>query len=230
MHSLNSSEAGRKGAVMFWKRFRENEGFRLAIISRWKTQKHRHEDLVRAARAGGYALWRKYRNDTQFKSYLDSKLAASRSRGGSHSLRNLGEYGFKKRLEESHKHLPLRNHITNSGLRVRSPEELRVAQAFDNASIQYEYEPRFEVGDHAFYPDFKISKQNKIVEVAGYAGDRYWKALTKKIRLLRDHDPNLEVYVITSYYAIIGRYLAGDPKIMIFKWKDLAKVVLLCRD
>lgn len=227
---LNRSEAGRKGAVAFWKRFREDESFRLAMIARWKSQHHKHEDLVRAAKAGGHALWRKYQNDVEFRSNLDNRLAASRSRGGSHSLRNLGEYGFKKRLDEANKNLLLRNLVTNNGLRVRSPDELKVAQAFDKATIRYKYEPRFEVGDHAFYPDFKISKQNKTIEVAGYKGDRYWKALAKKIRLLRLHDQSLEVYVVTSYYEIVRRYLVGDSKVTVFKWKELEKMVNLCRD
>ena len=90
--------AGRKGAAAFWKKFKKNPEFRQRMPESWRNIKHDHEKLLRAARLGGKALRKEYRDDDKFRAELESKLRESRSRGGSIALRNLGAAGFKSRL------------------------------------------------------------------------------------------------------------------------------------
>ena len=50
---------------------------------------------------------------------------------------------------------------------VRSSWEREVAVALNEAGVEYEYEPRFELSDSAYYPDFRVG--DTIIEVEGVA-------------------------------------------------------------
>jgi predicted nuclease of restriction endonuclease-like RecB superfamily len=121
------------------------------------------------------------------------------------SLWNLGEVGFKRRLETGHEYVRAR--LSDSkGHRLRSSSEVRVAELLIKSDIEFVYERRTEANGHAFYPDFSlVDCGTKIIEVVGYAGDRYWNHTARKLRLLTEADGSLEVAVITTYLRIVGR-------------------------
>ena len=185
------------------------------MMAAWTNQKHEPEQIERSARLGGQGLWRKYYADPAFKQMLDGKLRESRSRGGTKSLWNLGEAGFKRRLETGHEYVRAR-FSDSLGHRLRSSSEVQVAELLIKSGIEFVYERRTEAHGHAFYPDFSLNCGAKIIEVVGYAGDRYWNHTARKLRLLTDADGSLEVAVITTYLRIVERKLRGIPRITIF--------------
>src|SRR4030042_4704806 len=93
------SQAGRKGAEVFWRKFRSDNEFQQKMRDSWRGHKVNKERIIEAARLGGKALWQRIYKEPNFKKMIDTKLAKSRARGGSISLRKLGEDGFKRRLE-----------------------------------------------------------------------------------------------------------------------------------
>jgi hypothetical protein len=151
------SRLGRKGARRFWQRFRSDVEFSNAMKAAWRKQRHTPEQSQRSARLGAEALWRKYHANPEFKRKLDVKLRESRSRGGTKSLWNLGEVGFKRRLETGHEYVRAR--LSDSkGHRLRSSSEVRVAELLIKSDIEFVYERRTEANGHAFYPDFSLSR------------------------------------------------------------------------
>lgn len=194
----------------------------------WRNQKRDPEQLKSSARLGGKALWRRYRADPEFRRALDAKLKASRSRGGSISLRNLGEVGFKVRIDSGLAR-PQARFTDILGNKLRSSMEVMVANLLIRSHIKFEYERRIEVPDHAFYPDFTLTHGKKIIEVAGYAGDRYWEHTARKLRMLVESDYDLEVCVITTYIRIVTRRFAGIPRLCIFSPYQEAEIVQWCR-
>lgn len=70
--------------------------------------------------------------------------------------KNLGEDGFKKRLEKIKNELVGYKYSDKSGNRFRSLLELEIANFLSSNGIKYVVEPRFECGYHAYYPDFLI--------------------------------------------------------------------------
>jgi predicted nuclease of restriction endonuclease-like RecB superfamily len=144
------------------------------------------------------------------------------------SLWNLGEAGFKRRLETTH--ISLRARYSDSqGHKLRSSAEVRIAELLIRSNLKFVYEPRIEVRDHAYYPDFVLSDCNKIVEVMGYAGDRYWNHSAEKVRLLSEADSSLKVAIITTYLRIVKRKLEGIPRIIILSPYQEAELVQWCR-
>ena len=133
MGSNFHSEAGKKGAARFWLRFRTDQEFAAAMRAAWRKQKHPPELTQKAVRLGAKALWEKYHNDPSFKRELDEKLRGPRSRGGTASLWNLGEAGFKRRLETGH--LAVRARFSDSlGHKLRSSAEVPPKFAPQNSS------------------------------------------------------------------------------------------------
>jgi len=222
------SKSGKLGAARFWQRFHTDEEFATAMRAAWRKQKHSPEQTRRAVRLGATALWEKYRADSSFKKELDEKLRESRSRGGAKSLWNLGEAGFKRRLETGH--ISVRARFSDSlGHKLRSSAEVRIAELLIRSNVRFVYEPRMEVDGHAFYPDFVLCDHPKIVEVMGYAGDRYWNHAAKKLRLIAESNASLEIAVITSYLRIVRRKLEGIPRVEIFSPYQEAEIVHWCR-
>jgi general stress protein YciG len=145
------SEIGRKGAEAFWNRFRDDPEFCERMRNSWKGHKVNYKKIVEAAKLGSKALRRGYNSDKEFKQMIDKKLAKSRSKGGSVSLKNLGEDGFKKRLERKKNELVKYKYGDKSGNKFRSLLELKVANFLSSNSIVHSVEPRFECGYHAYY-------------------------------------------------------------------------------
>jgi len=82
--------------------------------------------------------------------------------------------------------------------------EVTVAIWLESHRIRYGVEPRFVIGDHAFYPDFTIEFDAKrIIEVVGYMGDRYWDGTATKIRLTCSAYPDVQIAVVTSFVKIM---------------------------
>jgi len=94
------SEAGRKGAAVFWNKFYNDPQFQKKMRNSWKGHRVNRQKINEAAKLGYEAFRKRYNNDTEFRRQMDEKLAISRSKGGTASLRNLGEEGFKKRFEQ----------------------------------------------------------------------------------------------------------------------------------
>jgi predicted nuclease of restriction endonuclease-like RecB superfamily len=195
----------------------------------WKDQKHSKEQIKTSARLGGEALWRKYYSDPTFRKELDDKLRESRSRGGTNSLSKLGEAGFKRRLEESG-HIWVKPRFSDGlGNKLRSLGEVRVAEILIRAGVGFVVEPRIKAGAHAFYPDFSLDEQSRFIEVVGYVGDEYWNRTARKLRLLVDSHPSLEVAVVTTYLRILERKLRGIPRVTIFSPYQEVELVRWCR-
>ena len=172
-------------------------------------------------------MWRKYYADPEFKKNLDSKLRESRSRGGSKSLWNLREAGFKRKLETAHFRVRAR-FTDSSAIRLRSSLEVRIAELLIQSNVRFVVEPRVEVEDHAFYPDFSLDRGTRIIEVVGHAGDRYWNRTAFKLSLLKS-DSFLQIAVITTYLRIVRRKLEEIPRITIFSPYQEAEIVRWCR-
>ncbi len=198
------------------------------MLEAWRRPRPDREKLRRAASLGGLAFWRKYNLDPAFKKLIDGKLKESRSRGGSVSLRNLGETGFKIRLEK----------IDNDRLKAkfqagnlyRSSLEMKLAEALIRNEVRYVSEPRIETGIHAYYHDFLIlGKKRKIIEVMGYAGDKYWRRNSIKIKELLASDPSIEIVILTSFRRIVSKYLEGLP-VRILTWDEISSLVEWCRE
>jgi predicted nuclease of restriction endonuclease-like RecB superfamily len=179
--------------------------------------------------SGAEALWRKYHANPAFTSELDEKPRASRSRGGAISLRNLGEAGFKRRLETTGQILVKARFSDSLGNKHRSSGEVKVAELLIRSQIEFAVEPRVEVKDHAFYPDFSLNNGAKIIEVVGYAGDRYWNRTARKLALLTQTDSSLRVAVVTTYVRIVERKLRGIPRVTIFSPYQEVELVRWCR-
>lgn len=65
----------------------------------WKGHKVNYKKIVEAAKLWSKAFRQRYNSNKEFRRMIDEKLARSRSKGGSLSLKILGEDGFKKRLQ-----------------------------------------------------------------------------------------------------------------------------------
>ena len=225
------SEIGRKGAEAFWNRFNNDPEFRERMRNSWKGHKVNYKMIVEAARLGSKALKRRYNSDKEFKQMIDKKLAISRSKGGSVSLKNLGEDGFKKRLERMKNELVKYKYSDEFGNKFRSLLELKVANFLSSNNVVYSVEPRFECGYHAYYPDFLIQgMKTKIIEVMGIGTEKYWKNAARKIGLLLNDYPQLRIAVITSFSKMAERYLGETPKVNILRWSELDELVHWCRD
>jgi len=194
----------------------------------WRNQKHEPEQIQRSARLGAQGLWRKCYADPAFKLALDNKLRESRSRGGSKSLWNLGEAGFKRRLETAHISVRAR-FIDSLGNHLRSSSEVRIAELLIKSNVEFTIEPRFEVAGHAFYPDFSLNNCHKIIEVVGYAGDRYWNHTAHRIQLIAEANSTLQIAVVTTYLKIVERKLNGVPRVTMFSPYQEAEIVQWCR-
>ena len=117
----------------------------------WKGHRVNHEKILEAAKLGYEAFRKRYDSDLEFKRQMDEKLAISRSKGGSISLRNLGEEGVKKRFEEMKNDLLRYKYTDNKGNKLRSWQEFRVANLLSLKGIPYTVEPKFACGYHNFY-------------------------------------------------------------------------------
>src|SRR3990170_5937043 len=162
----------------------------------WKGHKVNREKIVEAAKLGYEAFRKRYDSDVEFKRQMDEKLAVSRSKGGSISLRNLGEEGFKKRFEEMKNDLLRYKYTDNQGNKLRSWQELRVANLLSLKGISYTVEPKFACEYHNFYPDFLIhTNKQKIIEVMGVGTEEYWEKAREKVKLLTDNYPEMENFL-----------------------------------
>jgi predicted nuclease of restriction endonuclease-like RecB superfamily len=187
------------------------------------------EKIIEAAKLGYEAFRQKYNSDTEFKRKMDEKLAISRSKGGSISLRNLGEDGFKERFEKMKNKLLEYKYTDNQGNKLRSCQELRVANLLSLKGIAYTVEPKFTCGYHNYYPDFLIhGNKQRIIEVMGVGTEEYWKKARQKVKLLLDNYPEMKILVITSYSKKAKTYLGGIGRVNILLWKELEGVVNWC--
>jgi hypothetical protein len=89
------SEAGKKGAENFWRKFYNDPQFQEKMRNSWRGHRVNHEKIVEAAKLGYIAFKKRYSNDIEFKRKMDEKLAVSRSKGGSNSLKNLEKKASK---------------------------------------------------------------------------------------------------------------------------------------
>ena len=179
----------------------------------WKNQRHTREQIKRSSRLGGEGLWRKYHADPAFKKELDDKLRESRSRGGTKSLWKLSEASFKRRLDGIGKIWVKARFSDSLGHKLRSLQEVRMAELLIKSGVEFVVEPKIEAKGHGFYPDFSLKNGPRFIEVVGYIGDRYWDHTALKLRLLVDSDPSLEIAVVTTYLRILERKLRGIPRV-----------------
>ncbi len=196
----------------------------------WKGHKVNHEKIVEAAKLGYEAFKQRYDNDIEFKRKMDEKLAVSRSKGGSISLRNLGENGFKERFEKMKNELLRYKYADNQGNKFRSRQELKVANFLSSKGIRFTVEPTFTCGYHNYYPDFLIQgNEQRIIEVMGVGTEEYWKKTRQKVKLLLDNYPEMKILAITSYSKKAKTYLGGIARVNILLWKELEEVANWCR-
>ena len=225
------SRIGRKGAEVFWNKFYNDPEFREKMRISWKGHRVNYEKIVEAAKLGNKAFWQRYTTDKEFKRTVDKKLAESRAKGGSISLKILGEDGFKKRLERMKNELVKYKYRDKFGNKFRSSLELKVANFLLSKGINYKVEPILECDYHAYYPDFLIlGKKPKIVEVMGIGTEKYWKNAERKIKLLLKNYPELRIAVITSFSKMAKKYLSGMSRVNILRWSELDKLALWCRE
>ena len=224
------SKIGKKGAETFWNRFRDDPDFRQKLRSSWKGHKVNCDKIVEAAKLGSKASRQRYNTDKEFKRMIDKKLFESRSKGGSISLRNLGEDGFKKRLERMKNELVKYKYCDKFGNKFRSLLELKVANFLSSKNIEYCVEPRLECGYHAYYPDFLVQGKPKIIEVMGIGTEKYWKKAARKINTLLKNHPQFEIIIVTSFSRIAKRYIGEIPQANILRWSELDKLAQWCRD
>jgi predicted nuclease of restriction endonuclease-like RecB superfamily len=197
----------------------------------WKGHIVDYAKIVEAAKLGSKAFRQRYNTDSEFKQMIDRKLVKSRSKGGAISLKNLGEDGFKKRLEKMRNELVKYKYNDNFGNKFRSRLELKVAYFLSANNVNYVVEPRLECGHHAYYPDFFIKgTHSKIIEVMGIGTERYWKNATRKIVLLLQNYPKFKIAIITSFSKIAKRHIGKIPQVNILRWSELDKLAKWCRD
>jgi hypothetical protein len=221
---------GRKGAEAFWNKFYNHPEFREKMENAWKGHKVNYEKIVEAARLGSKVFRQRYNTDKEFKQMMDEKLAKSRSKRGSVSLRNLGEEGFKKRLEQLKNELVKYKYSDNFGNKFRSLLELKVANFLSANGIAYTVEPRVECGYHAYYPDFPVKGVNpKIIEVMGIGTEKYWKNSARKISLLLNNYHQLRIAVITSFSRKAKKHIGEMVQVNILRWSELDKLAEWCR-
>ncbi len=222
-------EMGRKGARVFWDRFHNDEVFRSEMIEKWRHQKFDPAQKTISARLGAQALWKRYRTDEEFRTSLDQKLKASRSRGGAISLRNLGEVGFKVRLEKHGFKQVKPKYVDRLGNRLRSKLEVGIANELIDGGLQFTVEPGVQIGDHAFYPDFGLAENSKFIEVVGYMGDEYWDRTARKIGLLIGSLPDVKVAVVTSFFEVMKKRLRGIDRTVCFRPYQVDELLQWCR-
>jgi hypothetical protein len=219
------------GALAFWRRFYSDPIFQQKMRNAWKGHRVNREKIIEAAKLGYIALQQHCASDAEFKRKLDCKLTKSRSRGGAISLRNLGEKGFKARLELMKNELVKYKYSDQFGNRLRSSLELKVARLLSTNGISYSVEPRFVCGDHAYYPDFLIdSRKPKIIEVMGVGTEKYWDNAARKMIQLTNTNLELEIALVTSFSRLARRHLEGIPRVSILRWSELNDVVHWCRN
>lgn len=225
------SRCGRKGAKAFWKKFYNDPLFQSEMRNAWKGHKVNPTKIVEAAKLGYKALQIRYATDSEFKRNVDKKLSKSRSKGGAISLKNLGQEGFKKRLEALKNELVKYKYSDQFGNRFRSSLELKIANLLSNNNIKFSVEPRFECGDHAYYPDFLINGDKlQIIEVMGIGTEKYWTNSTNKIKRLLNKYTDLKIAVITSFSNIAQRHLGNMRRVSILRWSQLDEFADWCRN
>jgi len=104
-----------------------------------------------------------------------------------------------------------------------------IAELLIRSKVEFTVEPRLEVGGHAFYPDFSLNRGHKIIEVVGYAGDRYWNRTAYKIQLLTEAYTSLQIAAVTTYLRIVARKLGDMPRVTIFSPYQEAEIIRWCR-
>jgi len=224
------SRIGKKGAEAFWNRFRNDPEFRQRMKNSWKGHKVNYKKIIEAAKLGSKAFRQRYNTDKEFKRMIDKKLIKSRSRGGSISLKNLGEDGFKKRLERMKNELVKYKYSDKFGNKFRSLLELKVANFLSSNGITYSVEPRLECGYHAYYPDFLIQGMRpKIIEVMGIGTEKYWKNAARKIYSLLKNHSQFEIIIITSFSRLAKKHIGEIPQVNILRWSELDKLAQWCR-
>jgi predicted nuclease of restriction endonuclease-like RecB superfamily len=223
------SRIGRKGAEIFWNKFYSDPQFQEKMRNSWKGHRVNPEKIVEAAKLGYEAFKQRYDNDVEFKRKMDEKLAVSRSKGGSISLRNLGENGFKERFAKMKNELLRYKYTDNQGNKLRSRQELKVANFLSSKGISFTVEPKFTCGYHNYYPDFLIQgNKQKIIEVMGVGTKEYWENAKQKISSLTEHYPEMEILIITSYSKKAKTHLSGIARVNILIWRELEKVANWC--
>ena len=223
------SDAGRKGAEVFWNKFYTDIEFQQKMRNSWKGHRVNRQKINEAAKLGYEAFRKRYNSDPAFRRRMDEKLAISRSKGGTVSMRNLGEDGFKKRFEEMKNDLLRYKYTDNKGNKLRSLQELRVANLLSSNGISYTVEPRFLCGSHSFYPDFLVyANKQKIIEVMGVGTEEYWTKARDKVKLLTDNYPEIQILVITSYSKKAKVYLDGISRVNVLLWKEIENVAGWC--
>lgn len=124
-----------------------------------------------------------------------------------------------------------RKYSDQFGNKLRSSLELKIAHLLSTNRIAYSVEPRFECGDHAYYPDFLVDKTKlKIIEVMGIGTEKYWKSATRKFTQLTNSHPDLKIAVITSFSRIAKNHLEGIPRVSILRWSEIDDLVHWCRN
>lgn len=152
----------------------------------------------------------------------------ARARGGSTSLRNLGESGLKARLRTGPRQIRP-SFQDNKGNLLRSNFEVEVANMLAAHNIGYLVEPRVVVGTHAFYPGFMISgDKSRLIEVVGYMGDRYWDGTASKIKMMCREYPEVQAGVVT-FIRIMRRRLGSSHRVTLFRPYEQVKLVRWCR-
>jgi len=83
-------------------------------------------------------------------------------------------------------------HSDELGHLVRSDWEYEVAKALQDAGIDYQYEPEFELSDSVFHPDFLI--EDTVIEVKGSA--KLWGQVEKVEEFLEAHGDEYTFIVV----------------------------------
>ena len=105
-----------------------------------------------------------------------------------------------------------------------------MANTLASHGIDFVVEPRFVAGSHASYPDFMVPGDcNKLIEVAGYAGDRYRDGTATKIKPVRKSYPDVRIAVVTSFTKFMERRLRTLPRVVMFRPYEGARLALWCR-
>lgn len=115
------------------------------------------------------------------------------------------------------------------GNQLRSSLELRVARALQNNGISYTVGPRLVVPDHAFYPDFVLADDRKIIEAIGYAADWYWDKTAEKVKLIIENHDHVHVAIVTPFLKMMMRRLVGVPRVILFSPYQLEQLIQWCR-
>jgi len=83
-------------------------------------------------------------------------------------------------------------HSDELGHLVRSDWEYEVAKKLQDAGVEYEYEPEFELSDSVFHPDFLVGKT--VIEVKGVA--KLWGQTEKVLEFLETYGDEYRFVVV----------------------------------